>query len=102
MRALAALAATVFAVAACGPPPSGVVVGHEYDAPETKPKKVCSTTGTGAKKRTTCQNTSVYKPAEWELTLRAGDGTTEVDVSQAAYEACAEGETYPACTEGAS
>ncbi|MGR6922618.1 hypothetical protein ACU635_50905 [[Actinomadura] parvosata] len=96
---LAILAAALLPVAACGSPVSGVVVGREYDAPETKSKQVCSTTGTGAKKRTTCKSTPVYVPAEWELTLRVGEDLTEVDVSEATYEACAEGETYPACAE---
>ncbi|MEV0616125.1 hypothetical protein AB0I81_22620 [Nonomuraea sp. NPDC050404] len=100
VRLLAALLAAVLAVAACGPPPSGVVVGREYDAPTVKSKKVCTTSGAGAAKRSTCTNKPMYEPAEWELTLRVGQDLIEVDVSQAAHEACAEGETYPACAEG--
>ena len=96
---VAVLAATLFAVAACGPPPSGVVVGREYDAPTVKSKKVCTTSGAGTSKRSTCKNKPVYEPAEWELTLRVGEDLTEVDVSRAAYDACTEGETYPACAE---
>ena len=100
MKAAVLTAALVVGLAACGPPPSGVVVAREYDAPEMKSKRSCTTTGTGKNKHTTCKTRPVFEGAEWELTIRSGDQTSEVDVSRSAYDACAEGETYPACAGG--
>lgn len=101
MKAPILASALVLAAAvACGPPPSGVVVGREYDAPEISSKRSCSTSGTGKNKTTKCSTKPTYESAEWELTIRTPDGDTEIEVSETEFEACAQGETYPACGGG--